>query len=146
MEADAVVSNMSPAQTYALAGVPYTETKHTANSLLTVYLGFRRNLKSVYGKQAYSQFFFRDVANIDDYNKLLEQDVTQRGFVFVDYSQIDSELCAPEKSVAAICTTDFFPFYEKMGDEEYKQKKQAIIDSYLAVLEDHYPGIHELVE
>jgi len=146
VEANAVVSNMSPAQTYALAGVPYTETKHTANSLLTVYFGFRSNLKSVYGKQAYSHFFFRNVANIDDYNKLLEQDVTQRGFVFVDYSQIDSGLCAPEKSVAAICTTDFFPFYEKMGDEEYKQKKQAIIDSYLVVLEDHYPGIHELVE
>jgi len=147
VEAYTVVSNMSPAQTYALAGVPYTETKHTANSLLTIYIGFRSNLKSIYGKQAYSpQFFFRDVANIDDYNKLLEQDVTQRGFVFVDYSQIDSGLCAPEKSVGAICTTDFFPFYEEMGDEEYNQKKQAIIDSYLAVLKDRYPGIHELVE
>ncbi|HXY54318.1 MAG TPA: NAD(P)/FAD-dependent oxidoreductase [Nitrospirota bacterium] len=146
LNAHAVVSNLSPAQTYALAGQPYTETRQTANSLLSVYFGFRRNLKSVYGKQAYSRFFFRNVANIDDYKALLDQDITKRGFVFVDYSQIDSGLCAPEKSVAVICTTDFFPHYEKMGDEEYKRKKQEIINSYLEVLAEHYPGIHELVE
>ena len=146
VEADAVVSNLSPAQTYALAKLPYTETRQTANSLICVYIGFRRNFKSVYGKQAYSRFFFHDVANIDDYNALLEQDITKRGFVFVDYSQIDSGLCDPEKSFAAICTTDFFPPYEKMGEDEYKRKKLEIIDAYLDVLEEHYPGIHELVE
>jgi len=41
---------------------------------------------------------------------------------------------------------NFFPSYEKMGEDEYKHKKLEIIDAYLDVLEEHYPGIHELVE
>lgn len=146
IEADAVVSNLSPTQTYALAAVPYTEKKETANSLLTVYLGFSRSLKSLYGNQAYSRFFFPDVANIDDYDVRLNQDITKRGFVFVDYSQIDSGLCESGKSLATICSTDFLPEYENMGEEDYKHKKQDIIESYLGLLEKHYPGMRDLVE
>ena len=145
-KADIVVSNISPAQTCALANLPYQETKQTANSLLSVYLGFSKNLKSVYGKQAYSRFFFPGVKTIDDYKALLERDITERGFVFVDYSQIDAGLCSPDKSVASICTTDFIAPYLEMTEDEYKQKKQDIIDAFLKVLEEHYPGIGDLVE
>ena len=145
-KADIIISNISPAQTCALADLAYQETKKTASSLLSVYLGFSKNLKSVYGKQAYSRFFFPGVKTVDDYKALLEKDITERGFVFVDYSQIDAGLCSPDKSVASICTTDFIAPYLEMTENEYKQKKQDITNAYLKVLEEHYPGISDLVE
>lgn len=145
-EADIVVSNLSPAQTYALANLPFKETRRIANSLLCVYLGFSKNLRETYGKQGYSRFFFRDITSIDEYKAQFDQDITKRGFVFVDYSQIDAGLCDPAKSFGAICTTDFLSSYENMPDDEYKRRKQEIIDAYLAVLEEYYPGIRDLVE
>ncbi len=145
-EADCVVSNLSPAQTYALANLPYRETRRSANSLLCVYLGFGKNLRETYGKQGYSRFFFRDIASVEQYKAQFDRDITKRGFVFVDYSQIDAGLCDPAKSFGAICTTDFLSSWENMSDDEYRCRKQEVIDAYLAVLEEHYPGIRDLVE
>ena len=54
IKSDAVISNLSPAQTYTLFQKEYTETKEIADSLLTIYIGFSKNLKEVYGKKPYS--------------------------------------------------------------------------------------------
>ena len=107
IKSDSIVSNLSPEQTYALYGVDYTEKRELANSLLTIYLGFNKNLKEVYGTRAYSNFFLDNLSSIDEFNAHLKQDITQRGFTFVDYSQIDSNLAPKEKSFGAVCMPDF---------------------------------------
>ncbi len=146
LSTDIVISNLAPSSTYKLADVAYTEQKKTASSLLTIYIGFKRNLKSLYGKRAYSTFFLRDAKSIDDYDKKIQGDLVNRGMVFVDYSQIDSGLTDESKSFGAMCTTDYLADWKDLSEEEYKQKKEDVLQSYLALLETEYPNIKEHIE
>ncbi len=146
IQSDIVISNISPQQTYRLYNIAYTEKKELANSLLTIYLGFNKNLKEVYGQRAYSNFLFDDIASIEEYNAQMKLDITKRGFVFVDYSQIDSNLAPKNKSFGVICMADFIEDWQKLDKTSYKRKKKSLIDSALKRLEKHYPGISNLVE
>jgi len=146
ISSDIVISNLSPKQTYQLYEKAYNETKEVANSLLTVYLGFRKNLKEVYGKKAYSNFIFDDIGSVEEFNAMMKRDISQRGFVFVDYSEIDSGLTKCDKSFGAICTTDYINDWESLDKENYKKKKENLIKSTLQKLEAHYPNISDLVE
>jgi phytoene dehydrogenase-like protein len=143
---DAVVSNLSPEQTYELASQKHKEERTAADSLLSVYLGFDKDLRSVYGKQAFCQFMLREFAGIDDCDAAIEADVTERGFCFADYSQLDSDLCEEGKSYGLIVAPDFLAPYEKLGDEGYRKKKEEAVESFLAALEERYPGIRDRVE
>jgi len=143
---DIVISNLSPKQTYQLYNQPYTETKEVADSLMTIYLGFSKNLKEVYGKRAYSNFLFDDIGSIEEFNVMMKKDILQRAFVFVDYSQMDSGLTNSDKSFGAICTTDYLKDWEHLDKESYKKKKEKLIASMLTKLETEYPNISELVE
>ncbi len=146
LSTDIVISNLAPSSTYQLADVSYTEEKKIASSLLTIYIGFKKNLKSLYGKRAYSTFLLRDAKSMDDYDKNIQGDVVNRGIVFVDYSQIDSGLTDESKSFGAICTTDYLSDWKDLSEEEYKQKKEDVLQSYLALLETEYPNIKEHIE
>jgi len=142
LKSDMVISNVSPQSTYALSKVPYSEKKKVASSYFVIYIGFNQNLKKMYGEKSYSQFYF--TANtLDEYDLNLTQDITKRGFVFVDYSQIDAGLCSEDKSYGAICTSDFLADWENLSEEEYKNKKQKVLQSYLKTLEKEYPNIRE---
>ena len=144
---DIIISNISPEQTYDLFGKAYTETKEIADALLTIYLGFSKNLKEVYGERPYSNFLFEEIASVAEYNSMLQKDITQRGFVFVDYSQVDAALTQdPNKSFGAVCLTDYIEEWEDLGEEEYKAKKESLIDAALAKLDAYYPNIRDLVE
>ena len=143
---DIVISNLAPSSTYRLADVSYTEQKITATSLLSIYIGFKKNLKSLYGKRAYSTFLLRDANSMGDYDKNVQKDILHRGIVFVDYSQIDSGLTDESKSFGAICTTDYLEDWKDLTDDEYKQRKEDVLQSYLALLETEYPNIQEHIE
>jgi phytoene dehydrogenase-like protein len=147
LHTDIIISNISPKQTYKLFGEDYKETKEIANSLLTVYLGFRKNLKNVYGKKPYSHFIFDKINSVEDFNDMLKKDISYRGFVFVDYSQIDAGLCRDiDKSFGAMCWSDYIQEWENLDKDEYKSKKQHLINAALSKLEQYYPGIGSLVE
>ena len=146
LSADIIISNLAPSSTYELSDISYTEQKKIASSLLTIYVGFRENLKSLYGKRAYSTFLLRDAKCIDDYDKNIQGDVEDRGIVFVDYSQIDSGLTDESKSFGAICTTDYLENWESLTEEGYRQKKENVIQSYLDLLETEYPNIREHIQ
>jgi len=147
IKADKVISNLSPQDSYRLFNYPYKESKELGNSLLTIYLGFSKNIKETYGKRAYSTFIFDEIASIDEYNKMLQRDITQRGFVFVDYSQIDSNLTKDEhKSFGTICMIDSIKHWAELNEDEYKAKKEELIKSSLKKLESYYPNISNLVE
>ena len=146
IQSDIVVSNLSPEQTYELYNIKYREKRELSNSILTIYLGFNKNLKDVYGKRAYSNFLFDDIESIGEFNTQMRQDISQRGFVFVDYSQVDSNLAPSDKSFGVICMADFIEDWQNLDKASYKAKKQELIDATLQKLEKHYPNISNLVE
>ena len=147
IDADIVVSNASPMQTYKLANINFEpEKKITGNSLITVYIGFKDNVKSIYGTRPYSNFYFKDVTDIDSYQNGLKKDITERGFIFVDYSQIDSGLTSDDKSFGVFCSVDYLKDWENLSDEEYTAKKKLIAEVYFDELEKDYPNIREHVE
>lgn len=146
IECDKVISNISPEQTYKLYDIHYTESKEIGNSLLTVYLGFRKSLKSVYGKGAYSNFIFDSATSLKDIDTNISKDALEKEFIFVDYSQIDSGLAPEGKSFGAVCFIDNFEAWDSLDKEAYKEKKEKLIKSVLQKLELHYSNISELVE
>ena len=129
IQSDIIISNISPEQTYALYSIPYKEKKELGNSLLTIYLGFNKNLKEVYGKGEYSNFILNDSE-----------------FIFVDYSQIDSGLTNDDKSFGAICMIDDIKKWNELDKKSYKEKKNKLIDTMIEELEKHYPNISEFIE
>ncbi len=143
---DLIISNASPMQTYKLANVNYQAEKSIiGNSLLTVYIGFKDNLKSIYGKRSYSNFYFKGVYDINSYQNNLKKDITERGFIFVDYSQIDSQLTSEDKSFGVFCSVDYLKDWEHLSEEEYKQKKEMLANKYFDELEKDYPNIRNHV-
>ena len=140
---DMLISNLAPSSTYQLANMDYQEEKRVASSLLTIYIGFNKNLKSVYGKRAYSTFLLRDAQSMEDYDENLEDDIKNRGIIFVDYSQIDAGLVDESKSFGAICSTDYLSDWEGLSKEAYREKKEEVLESYLTLLETEYPNIRE---
>ena len=147
IECDIIISNLSPTSTYEMAQIPYQEKLEPASSLLTIYIGFKRNLKSIYGKKTYASFFFSDIKSIEDYDHMIDSDIADRAFGFTDYSQIDSGLIEdPDKSFAVIFTTDFLSDWQDLSKDRYAQKKERVLESFLEKLELEYPNIKEHIE
>ena len=145
--ADTIISNLSPSDTYALFDIPYQESREIASSLLTTYIGFSKNIKEVYGVGAYSNFFYDDIASVAEFNSMIKKDLTERGFVFVDYSQIDAALTKdPHKSFGAVCMTDFLEEWEGLSPEAYKAKKLELEATIVKKLEVHYPELSKYIE
>ena len=145
--ADIIISNLSPEATYRLFGKSYPSKSEYADSLLTTYIGFSKNLKEHYGKRAYSNFIFDEVESLPEYKQMMQKDITQRGFVFVDYSQVDSQLTKdPTKSFGVACIYDYIDEWSKLSKEDYKKKKSEFEESVVAKLERYYPGISQLIE
>jgi len=147
INSDEVISNLSPKQTYSLYGIDYTETKEIGNSILTIYFGFSKNLKEVYGERAYSNFIFDNMTSMADFQKEIKKDILNRAFIFVDYSQLDSGLTKDSsKSFGVTTTMDSIKEWSSLSDQEYKDKKEELIKTTLQRLEKHYPNISNLVE
>lgn len=119
--------------------------REVADSLLTIYVGFSKNLKEVYGTRPYSNFFFEGCDSLAAYDAKVDGPTEARNFVFVDYSQIDAALAPEGRSFGAICTTDFLRDWEGLDKERYAQQKAAVAEAFLARLERAYPGIRELI-
>ena len=146
LEADVVISNVSPMQTYKMADIAYESTKTLGVSLYTLYLGFSKNIKTVYGEGTYSTFDFSEFDSLDTYENSLSQPIENRTKVFVDYSQIDSGLTDEEKSLGVICGVDYIKDWQGLDDKAYRAKKEALTQILIADLEKDYPGISALVE
>jgi len=146
LRSDRVISNASPMQTYKMAGIEYETKRSLGISLLTLYLGFSKNIKEVYGQRAYSNFYHRGANSLAEYSQKLRGDITGRTAVFVDYSQVDSGLTSAEKSLGVVCTVDYLRDWEGLDESAYKAKKESVKKAYIKLLEVDYPGIGELVE
>jgi len=147
VSSDLIISNISPRDTYQLFDHAYKDEKTIAEGLVTVYLGFSKNLKEVYGSRSYANFFMDSVCTLPEFEANLKQNVEYRNFGFTDYAQIDADLTKdPSKSFAVTCTTDYIHEWEGLDEDAYRKKKELLIQNTLERLERHYPGISDLVE
>ena len=111
-----------------------------------MYLGFKRAPKDL-GNKHYSTFIAAESAeNMSNYVELMKGDISKRGFVFVDYGQIDSGLAPEGKGLGVICTLDYLADWENLGDEEYKAKKEEVAQMFIRRLNQIIPGIKEEIE
>ena len=118
----------------------------SACSLISIYIGFKKEIKSI-GCKNYSTFIFgNDINNIKDLKKNNQGSWENRGFVFVDYGQIDSKLAPKGKSVGAICAADYIKDWEELNEEDYLNKKKEIAEILISRLEKVIPGIKEQIE
>ena len=146
IDAEIIISNISPQDTYKLFGLDFYETKQIAESIITVYLGFSKNLATLYPNGKYSNFLFDKIDAPADFEAHAKRDIAQKDFVFVDYSRIDSGLTCKEKTFGAVCVLDELKEWENLSKESYKAKKEQVIAHVIEQLENHYPNIKELIE
>jgi all-trans-retinol 13,14-reductase len=123
-----------------------TEGQKPGASLLTVYFGFKKSLKTI-GNHHYSTFVFDSTIKTQaDILKNNEADFTSRSFTFIDYGQIDSGLSPEPKSVGAVCCIDYMKNWELLTPEEYKKKKAEVAKIFIQKLENLIPGIASEIE
>jgi phytoene dehydrogenase-like protein len=66
--------------------------------------------------------------------------ITKRPLALCDYSQIDSGLAPPGKSVAVICGTDYYEDWDGLDERAYRARKEDVTGILLDRLEDLVPG------
>ncbi len=118
----------------------------TGASLLTIYFGFKRNLKLI-GNSHYSRFVFDDsVKSQKDVLTNNRDSFEKRSFTFIDYGQIDSGLAPAGKAVGALCCIDYLRDWENLSRQEYKTKKEEVAKTFISRLEKILPGIAGEIE
>lgn len=123
------------------------EGKKAACSILSLYIGFTESPANI-GCKHYSTFIAPDsVTSLSEMGVSQHAPFSERGFVFVDYSQIDSGLgSADGKEVGVLCLVDYLKDWENLTPEEYKAKKASVTETLLARLENEYPGINSIID
>ncbi|MBB3698116.1 FAD-dependent oxidoreductase [Flammeovirga yaeyamensis] len=140
-----VVKKMLPNEEAIKLGKKIDHLK-PACSLLSIYIGFKSDIKKL-GSKYYSTFFnSSSVKNINEIYANANGDYSERNYVFVDYSQIDSELAPQNKSFGVICCADYLKNWENLSPEEYKIKKEEVSKIFIDRLNDHIPGIANEIE
>jgi len=115
-------------------------------SLLTIYLGFNKELKDI-GNKNYSTFIYDDsIEKIADILPNNKTDFDKRSFTFVDYAQVDDSLAPVGKSTGVVCCIDYITDWNMLSKEEYKVKKEEVAQTYINRLEKLLPGIKDSVE
>lgn len=115
-------------------------------SLFSIYIGFKKEIKDL-GNKCYNTFINNEnVKKQSDLFKGYHDDWKNRGFVFVDYSQIDSGLAPKGKSFGSICTTDYWEDWEGLDEIAYREKKEEVAQILFDRLEKIIPGIKEEIE
>ena len=115
-------------------------------SLISIYMGFNVDLKK-FGVKHYSSFFQgEDIQTLKDLKRNFRGDWQKKSFVFVDYSQVDSNLCPEGKSIGVICAADYLSEWENLDAIAYKKKKEEVAQLFFNRLEKHHPGIMNHLE
>ncbi len=123
-----------------------TDKLEIGASLLTIYFGFKKQVKDL-GNKYYSTFIYDDsVKTQADIRINNRTDFNKRSFTFIDYSQIDSALAPKGKSVGVICCIDYYSDWDKLSEQEYKAKKKEVGEIYIERLEKLIPGIKNQIE
>ena len=140
-----LIAEMLPEPHRAKLQKQITPLEH-ACSLLTVYIGFKGDLKTL-GSIHYSTFILPDeLTSLRKFNENCHADFDKRGFVFVDYGQIDSGIAPDGKTFGCICSADYLPDWEHLDEAAYKAKKEQIVQKLFDRLEAFLPGSRAMIE
>jgi phytoene dehydrogenase-like protein len=117
-----------------------------ACSLISINIGFKREIREL-GNKHYSTFVFDEsVSNQSDMLNNHKGDFAKRNFAFVDYSQIDSSLAPKGKSSGVVCTADYLSDWNDLNKDDYKKKKEEVAQIFFERLEKVIPGITNEIE
>lgn len=132
-----VVNSLIPALKHSKAQQQLSKLT-IPNSLITIYLSFTESI-SEYFDHRYSTFYYEDDVNdLHEFGQLESSDDYERkGFVFVDYDAIDSEL----GHTASICGIDYLKNWKDLNEEEYQQKKEEVMNIFIRRLNERHPSI-----
>lgn len=115
-------------------------------SLLSVYIGFKRSPHDL-GNRHYCTFLTPETFPLlEDLRNNFKADFKRRGFVFVDYSQIDSGLAEAPRSVGSICTVDNYTDWTGLTAQEYKVRKEEVARALFMRMEKLLPGFQDSIE
>ena len=115
-------------------------------SLLTVYFGFKKPLKTI-GSKYYSTFVYDEsVTSQAEIVKNNHSHFSTRSFTFVDYSQVDARLAPENKSVAALCCIDYKQDWDRLDKDDYHKRKKEAGEIFTDRLDKLIPGFKEAVE
>lgn len=140
-----VVNDLVP----ALQNTEYQKNVNSlklACSILSLYLAFSKSPAS-FGHKAYSTFVFsKDLTRLKDfYPQEKTNDYTKKGFTFVDYSNIDSQINDQGIYTGVICTIDYLDHWAQLNETEYNNKKDEVARILIERLETLIPGIKDII-
>lgn len=155
--APVIIANIDPANIFGGRMVPEGIEEpglgklEPASSLYTVYITFKTAPSKKYSL-AYSNFIYTDKlldmppSKLYPYLKTLPAEA--RPFVFVDYSVIDSGLTTSgdERSFAVLTGVSHLHEWKSLSDADYRAAKERLAQKLFRRLEEHYPGITEMIE
>lgn len=116
-------------------------------SLLSIYYSFSKPVNDLF-EGRYSTFVYNeDVDKIRDFKEIEKSgDYEKKGYVFVNYNAIDSDILSDDNYTGVLCGIDYLKNWEDLPHGAYKEKKQQVIDTYTKRLDDQFPGFADLVE
>ncbi len=113
-----------------------------SSSILSIYIGFKKELKEL-GNHNYSTIIFDN--NIKNLKDIYSKNKIDK-FIFVDYSQLDSNLAPKGKSFGVIAATDYLENWQQLDKKEYKSKKEEIAKVLIQKLAEKIPNINDEIE
>ena len=123
-----------------------TDNLERSCSLLSVYVGFKREIKEL-GSINYSTIIFDDTVKcLKDVIRNNKGSFENKNFVFVDYSTIHSELAPKGKSSGVFCAIDYITDWENLTKNDYWKKKDEVAQIFFRKLENLLPGISGEIE
>ncbi len=117
-----------------------------ACSLLSLYLAFSKPPASL-GNKAYSTFISsEDLTHLRDFHpQERTNDFTKKGFAFVDYDIIDSQINEEGIYTGVICTIDYLDHWIQLTETEYTDKKEKVTQILIDRLNSIIPGIKDTI-
>ncbi|MHA2104815.1 MAG: phytoene desaturase family protein [Candidatus Hodarchaeales archaeon] len=107
-------------------------------SLLSIYLAFSDHK---FNNKHYSTFYCgKNTSSLKTmHENEVAGDYNNKGFVFVDYGILG------EPPTGVICAIDYLKNWENLEKQEYKKKKEEIIEIFIESLNEKIPGIREKI-
>ena len=116
-------------------------------SLLSIYYSFSKPVNDLF-EGRYSTFVYDEgITKISEFKEIEKSgDYERKGYVFVNYNAIESDILSDENFTGVLCGIDYLKNWEDLEHGPYKEKKQQVINTYTKRLDKQFPGFAELVQ
>ena len=115
-------------------------------SILSLYLVFSEPPSSL-GHDSYSMFVVSEnLTKLKDfYLQEKSNDFSKKGFTFVDYSMIDSQINEKGIYTGVICAIDYLDHWAQLSETDYANKKEEVAKVLIDRLNTIIPGIKDII-